>query len=314
MHAESAAATNDLSWRAPLLAWNRFWFEPRQGWHLGTTRIAIGCVALLQFASYWFWAPQWLSAQGWFDLETGRYFIGEGLPDMGSEYRWSWLYRWSSPAAVYAACGLGTLASAATLLGIGSRVAPALAWIAMMTLHHRAPWLATPSELLLAAGLFYLIVDTGRTQFSIRPARSDASSSPRTSVTLATRCIQVHFVLWLTLCIASMLQHDVWWNGTAVALLSERGQNWIGAIPRSSWFGQCMTLAMLALPVLALVCWSRPASQAVGFAAIVAYAIAVAVFAGDLLYALALLALATSLLPYSLKPTSGPNSAPPQTP
>ena len=207
MHAESAAATNDLAWRAPLLAWNRFWFEPRQGSHLGTTRIVIGCMALLHFASTWFWAPQWLSAQGWFDLETGRYFIGEGLPYMGSEYRWSWLYRWSSPAAVYAACGLGTLASAATLLGIGSRVAPASAWIAMMTLHHRAPWLATPSELLLAAGLFYLIIDTGRTQFSIRPARCDASSSPRASVTLATRCIQVHFVLWLTLCIASMLQH-----------------------------------------------------------------------------------------------------------
>ena len=288
-------------WLRPVLSlpasWDQFWFRAERPQRLGNTRMAIGAVALIQFLVYCVWVPDWLSGHGWFDTETGRFFIGEGLPDTGSEFRWSLLFRWPSPMVARSICILGAIASAATMAGIGSRLAPLLAWGCMMTIHHRAPWLTLPAEFLLSAGLLYLVIDTGRIGWSWRPARFDSEGLPRTSVRLATRCIQVHFLIWLACCFASMLQQDVWWNGSAISILSGQGHGLLGPIDRESWLGQAMTLAMLLLPAAAIACWSRIATYPFGFLAILAFASAVVLFAGDGLYALAMLAMSVSLLP-----------------
>lgn len=279
------------------IAWDAFWFTPEAASTIGTTRVAIACIAILQFMTYLFWVPEWLSGNGWFDLETGRFFIGEGLPDTGSQYRWSLLFRWTSPWVATGVCIVGLLASIATALGWCSRLAPLLAWACFMTIHHRAPWLTMPAEMLLASGMIYLVIDPGRLEWSFVPRLHDPDC--RVSVRIARRCIQVHLVLWLLFCTASMLQQSVWWNGSAISILAEQGHSVWNAIDRSGWFGQSVTLAMIAMPIVAVFCWTRTSTKPLGFLAILSFALGVALFAGDGCYALALLAMSTSLIPYS---------------
>jgi len=279
------------------VAWDAFWFTPEAASNIGITRVAIACVAILQFMTFLFWVPEWLSGDGWFDLETGRFFIGEGLPDTGSQYRWSLLFRWTTPWVATGVCIVGLLASIATALGWCARIAPLLAWACFMTIHHRAPWLTMPAEMLLAAGLIYLVIDPGRLAWSFVPRRHDPDR--RATVRLARRCIQVHLVLWLLLGTASMLQQNVWWNGSAISILAEQGHSIWKTIDRSGWFGQSVTLAMVALPIAAVFGWTHSSTKPLGFLAILCYAIGVILFAGDGCYALALLAMSTSLLPCS---------------
>jgi len=226
-------------------AWDRFWFTPRGTGSIARVRIAIGVLAAIQFLSFLTWVPQWLSGDGWYNLETGLYMIGDGIPDMGSQYRWSFLYRAVQPGAAMTVCILGLLASIATTCGMGSRWAPLLAWGCMLTIHQRAPWLSLPGEFLIAAGLLYCGIDTGRTAWSIKPGWEDGAC--RVSANVALRCIQVHFLMWLLFSITSMLQYAVWWNGTAVPLLTEQIANWFGPLDRTGGFGQFLTHAMVGL-------------------------------------------------------------------
>jgi hypothetical protein len=276
-------------------AWDRFWFSAISTRAVSTWRVAVAIVALLHFLSFLTWVPQWLAGDGWFDLETGRYLIGEGLPDTGSQYRWSPLFALTQPAAGYAVCIVGLLASVSLVLGIGSRITPAMCWLCLLTIHHRAPWLSTPGEILLAAGLFYLILDPGRTAWSIKPGFDDGSQ--RVSAQVALRCGQIHLLMWLLFSLLSMLQHPVWWNGSAVALMSEQVDGWLGAIPRTSYFGQALTLIILGLQIATLFLLTRQSTLSLGLLCLACFAFIVAIFAGDGMYAMTLLAMGVAFLP-----------------
>ncbi|MFN7629074.1 MAG: hypothetical protein ACK5PZ_19785, partial [Pirellula sp.] len=237
---------------------------------------------------------------GWFDLETGRYFIGDGLSETGSVYRWSLLFPFPSPWFAFFVVVVGGLASIATMLGIGGRLSPLLAWACLLTIHHRAPWLTTPAEMLLAAGLIYLVIDPGRLAWDWRPKRHDQQH--RVSANLAVRCIQVHSLVWLCFSIASMLQQQVWWNGSAVAMMSrQRGGFWgggyWGVIEGSSWFGQGATVAFLALQFVGLIALPKTSTAAIGYLAMVVLSGLIVVFDGDWMYALAILAMTSAWLP-----------------
>jgi hypothetical protein len=233
--------------------------------------------------------------------------IGDGLPDTGSQYRWSPLFRATQPMAALAVCIVGFVASIATCLGIGARFAPFVAWLSLMTIHQRAPWLSMPGELLIAAGLFYLIIDTGRTVWSAVPARDDGVS--RVTANLALRSVQVHFLLWLMFSMASMLQYNAWWNGTAVSLMSEQIQGLSGPIPRTSPWGQMLTHGMMFLQGVALLTLPRPTTVGIGVIAAILFALCVAIFAGDWMYALAILAMVVSFVPYHVSTVHGSASS-----
>jgi hypothetical protein len=202
--------------------WNEFWFSPVTLGTMDRVRQLFALAIAFQFVFYLFWVPQWLSGDGWLGSQAGRYLIGQGMPDTGSQYRWSILYWLTSPLAGQAVCVIGFLASVLMFLGIGHRGAPILAWVCMMMVHHRAPWLTMPSEVLMSAGLFYLAIEPGA---SLLLKRSHKESADRYSVlaNISLRCLQIHWVLWVGLSLASMLQQPVWWNGEAIGLLSEQG-------------------------------------------------------------------------------------------
>jgi hypothetical protein len=280
--------------------WNEFWFSPVTLGTMDRVRQLFGLTIAFQFVSYLFWVPQWLSGDGWLGSQAGRYLIGQGMPDTGSQYRWSILYWLTSPLAGQAVCVIGFLASVLMFLGIGHRSAPILAWACMMMVHHRAPWLTMPSELLMSAALFYLAIEPGA---SLLLKRSHKESADRCSVlaNIALRCLQIHWVLWVGLSLASMLQQPVWWNGEALGLLSEQGSGWFGKVSRSSELGQCIGLAFLMLHPLSLLCLCNRRFRSLGVLFTILLGMGYILLTGDLLLGLIAGAYALAFVPESIR-------------
>jgi len=280
--------------------WNEFWFSPVTLGTMDRVRQLFGLTIAFQFVSYLFWVPQWLSGDGWLGSQAGRYLIGQGMPDTGSQYRWSILYWLTSPLAGQAVCVIGFLASVLMFLGIGHRSAPILAWACMMMVHHRAPWLTMPSELLMSAALFYLAIEPGA---SLLLKRSHKESADRCSVlaNIALRCLQIHWVLWVGLSLASMLQQPVWWNGEALGLLSEQGSGWFGKVSRSSELGQCIGLAFLMLHPLSLLCLCNRRFRSLGVLFTILLGMGYILLTGDLLLGLVAGAYALAFVPESIR-------------
>jgi len=241
--------------------WNAFWFAPTDMSAILRVRQSFGILVALQFAWYLLWVPDWLSRDGWLDIDAGRYFIGAGMPGTGSQYRWSILYWLTSPSAAQLVCLLGLLASGLMLFGIGGRLAPLGAWTCMMMVHHRAPWLTMPSEVLASAGLLYLAIAPGLMSARSASARSasarSACENPSTTSVLANvalRCLQVHWLLWIGWSLASMLQQTSWWDGTAIGILSEQGNTWLGKLTRTGWTSQILGFLTILLHVASGFC------------------------------------------------------------
>lgn len=280
--------------------WNEFWFSPVTLGTMDRVRQLFGLTIAFQFVFYLFWVPQWLSGDGWLGSQAGRYLIGQGMPDTGSQYRWSILYWLTSPLAGQAVCVIGFLASVLMFLGIGHRGAPILAWVCMMMVHHRAPWLTMPSEVLMSAGLFYLALEPGA---SLLLNRSNKESADRYSVlaNIGLRCLQIHWLLWVGLSLASMLQQPVWWNGEAIGLLSEQGSGWFGKVSRSAELGQCIGLAFLILHPLSLVCLCNRRFRSLGVLFTILLGMGYILLTGDLLLGLIAGAYALAFVPESIR-------------
>jgi hypothetical protein len=170
----------------------------------------------------------------------------------------------------------------------------------MMMVHHRAPWLTMPSELLMSAALFYLAIEPGA---SLLRKRSHKESADRCSVlaNIALRCLQIHWVLWVGLSLASMLQQPVWWNGEALGLLSEQGSGWFGKVSRSSELGQCIGLAFLMLHPLSLVCLCNRRFRSLGVLFTILLGMGYILLTGDLLLGLIAGAYALAFVPESIR-------------
>jgi hypothetical protein len=170
----------------------------------------------------------------------------------------------------------------------------------MMMVHHRAPWLTMPSELLMSAALFYLAIEPGA---SLLLKRSHKESADRCSVlaNIALRCLQIHWILWVGLSLASMLQQPVWWNGEALGLLSEQGSGWFGKVSRSSELGQCIGLAFLMLHPLSLVCLCNRRFRSLGVLFTILLGMGYILLTGDLLLGLIAGAYALAFVPESIR-------------
>ncbi len=280
--------------------WNEFWFSPASVASMAWVRQLFALSIAFQFVSYFFWVPQWLSGDGWLGSQAGRYLIGQGMPDTGSQYRWSILYFLTSPLAGQAVCVIGFLASVLMFLGLGHRIAPILAWACMMMVHHLAPWLTMPSEILMSAGLFYLAIEPGG---SLLPNPSLKGSADRYSVlaNIALRCLQIHWILWVGLSFASMLQQPVWWTGEAIGLLSEQGSGWLGKITRDAGLGQCISLVFLMLHALSLVCLCNQRLRSLGVVFTILLGMGYIFLTGDLLLGLIAGAYAMAFVPESMR-------------
>ncbi|MFN5395024.1 MAG: hypothetical protein ACK5EO_14065 [Planctomycetota bacterium] len=278
-------------------AWTRFWFEPIDASCVNVVRQGVGVLVGLLFLWSWFWVPDWLSADGWLGIDAGRYFIGDGMPGTGSEYRWSLLYSLATPIVGRVICVLGLVAGVLMVLGIARRWAPIGAWACMMMIHHRAPWLTMPAEVLASAALLYLAIEPGTAMFrKQREAVRDEPSSVLAN--LALRCLQVHWILWAGFSLASMFQQTPWWDGTALSILSEQGSGWFGKMPRGGWFAQILGVLALLLQASSLLCLCNRSLRGLGILLTMVLGISHLLLAGDWSMGLVACCYGLAFLPY----------------
>jgi hypothetical protein len=248
MHRSEMPWTLDF-YRGLVQGWNAYWFTPRSSKINGWVRIALGMVMTVQFVLHFGWVPNWLTSDGWLDRSVGLYLIGDGMEGTGSDYRWSLLYGWGNAAVAWAICLVGLLSSLGMVVGIGGRWIVLCVWGCVMMIHQRAPWLTLPAETLQSAALLYLAIAPGVGMRlgtkGVKAANHENEQGKSVLANVGLRCLQVHWILWLFLSTANMLQQEAWWTGQAVGVLSEQGAGLLGLVPRESQWGQVYSLGIL---------------------------------------------------------------------
>ena len=283
-------------WKETVHWWNSVWFTPKSPELISTVRIACGLIATIHFGVLLINGSEWFGLHGWFNIDAGRFLIGDGVEGTGSVYRWSILY-WS-PQAVPIVAGVGLLASTAAMAGIGARVSPFLAWFCLSTFHHRSPLLTMVYEPLLVSILAYLIIDPGRLVWTIRPGFS--SGQARISVNIANQLIHCHLWIWIAFSLFSMLANPIWWNGEAGWLLIQQWHGWLRLSVDRQWLGQLLTHCVIASQGAILVCMMQNACCWLGRWMLYLFAFNVLLLLGDWMYASVLLTASLAVWPVPL--------------
>ncbi len=278
-----------------LMAWNDFWFAPRACRYLSFARMTISAIALVQLVVYAFRGPSWIGPGGWLNHEASTYLIGQGVAGTGSLYRWSILYVSESATAQMVIATLGGLACLAMLLGMGGRLAPLVAWIAMIQFQHRMPGLLLLHEPLLSSLLAYLIVDPGKCACWLRPGLYD--SQDRVSANVASRLIELHLMLWMVWSFSSMLGDAIWWNGQAVGLIGQRAPGWLAINQTDNWLGQLWTHLIVASQGVVLLSWFAPRGRSLRMVALAIFAASACLILGDGMYGALILAASLPSMP-----------------
>ncbi len=266
------------------------WFVPLSPKTISIIRIVCGLIAAIHFLLLLASGTTWLGPQGWLNMESGRFLIGESVPGTGSFYRWSILFWY--PEAIFWVAGAGLLASLAAIAGLGSRVSTFIVWLCLGTFHHRAPLLTPLHEPLLVAMFAYLTIDPGRNSWS-RPGLS--SGTDRISSNVATQLIIFHLWIWIAFSLASMLASPLWWNGEAGWLLLKQGRGWLHLAQGWEWLGQLLTHLTIATQIAVLCCMLRTDWHWLSRWLLYLFVLCMLLQLGDWLYASVLLAASLSL-------------------
>jgi hypothetical protein len=233
--------------------WNLFWFVPSGPATLSLVRPLVGLLAIWWHSTYTadlltFFGPQGLIQPALVEQWPGA---------SPGELTFSYFNLATSSGAVVALHWLGLAVLVLFTLGILTRLTTLAALAVVVSYIHRGPPLISEFEPVLAMVLFYLslgevfslfeqpysgwlaLVAGGACgeQFSIdsllleRAARrpdqpawemTAGRDGPLTSVTIATRLLQVHLAAIHALSAFAMLGNDAWWSGEAVWWLIAR--------------------------------------------------------------------------------------------
>jgi hypothetical protein len=258
--------------------------------------VAVGIVLVIQFAIYFAIAADWFGDLGILEASVGKYLVGDGIEGTGSQFRWSPLFAFSGQATMTALIGI--IASGLMTAGLGSRVSPAIAWIALASIHHRAPMIIALYEPLLSAVLAYLTIDPGRLVWKIQPGLS--SGEKRHSANISLRLIQVHFALWIVFGLCSMLAYPAWWNGEAGWGLITQKRGLLQMGEGGEWLGQAMTHFTVALQMCLLYCMASSNWRWLGRWILIAFVASMLMLSSDWMYAAVLLAVSVAIWPVTL--------------
>ena len=203
-------------WAADVLdGWNRFWFQPADPATLGLIRI---CAGAMLFYTHLVWG-----------LELSTFFGPQGwlAPDavhllQKDTYSWSYLWWCESPAALWTVHILALVVFAMLTVGLFSRVASILAFIAALAYVGRAPGALFGLDQINVLLAMYLAVGPCGDAFSLdRWLKARKAGSPLPircswSANLAIRLIQVHMCIIYLFAGTAKLTGPAWWDGTAL--------------------------------------------------------------------------------------------------
>jgi hypothetical protein len=232
--------------------WDRFWFTPTSVATLAVLRIAF---ALIMFAWAVAVAPDVLS-----------FFSSHGvLPEHpAAGVKWGLLALFGSDAAVVCVIALLLVSSVCLTLGFRTRIAAALAWIALMSLTRRDPFVFNSGDALLRNIALFIALAPAGEALSLdrrRAGRASFWTFPQRAP-WALRLVQVQISMVYLFTVWAKARGERWFGGTAVSE-SLRVDDLVrlplpDALTDSVLLANVLTFGTLAVELaLALFIWNR---------------------------------------------------------
>lgn len=194
-------------------AWNRFFHEPTPATTLGVYRILFGLMLLTYAALISSDLLIWYGDKGVLPLAESKFTPGgQGLNVL------HWLP--NTDGAVKAFFGLFVLAAFCVTIGFQTRLASIIAWVALVSFHHRNVMLLHSGDFFLRIVAFWMMfADSGRA-FSldrlIRIARGKETAEPRMVTPWPMRMIQLQVCMLYFDAFLWKIRGETWMNGLAI--------------------------------------------------------------------------------------------------
>ncbi len=199
--------------RAAARAWARFFHHPQPVEGLALFRILLGAVLLLDWALLAPDALVWLGERGVLSQATARRLLGGARLDVFAVLP-------AGDAWVLAVVAAAAAGATGLLLGYRTRWSAALAFVGLVSVHHRNPLILNSGDALLRALTFLLIWSPAGDALSLdrrRRRRAGAVEPPGPVLRppWAQRLVQIQVAV-VYLSTAWWKLHGVtWWDGTA---------------------------------------------------------------------------------------------------
>jgi hypothetical protein len=208
------------------VAWNRWWFVPRDVSSLAALRIAIGLVTLYWFATL---SPDLVFLFGEGGLLPSA--VVRQIVDSNDPAAFSYLHWLKTPAELWVARSLALAAALSFTLGLFTRATSVLTLIAFLATVHRGSMITGIVEPVLAFALFYLCLAPCDRRFSMDAWRGGGRGQKPPAVSLsaniATRLLQIHVAVVYWMMGITMLAgpQKSWWFGDAMWFLIARPES-----------------------------------------------------------------------------------------
>ncbi len=211
--------------------WNRFWFSPNDPATLSLVRILTGLMLLYTHLVWSLELEAFFGPNAWLNASavSAVYSTPEDLPDVWPKPSF-WWYVDQSPASLWAA-HLTCLAIFASLtLGLFTRIVSVLAFVAVVSYAHRAPFALFGLDQINAFLTLYLCLGPAGARYSLdawwasRRGKLASSVVATSGTTVAIRLMQVHLCLVYFVAGISKLLGDAWWEGHAMWMAFGNGQ------------------------------------------------------------------------------------------
>lgn len=168
---------------------------------------------------------------------------------------------------VWLVFGSALAAAGLTAVGLFTRVATALLFLATVALHHRNPYVLSSGDTMLRLMAFFLMLAPAGAAWSLDRAwrvrrGREPPGEPAPIPPTAFRLMQLQICLAYLVTGIWKAGGETWRDGTAVGLVLQCGQFARFPLPgwtESAWFSRAATWSTLAVELLApLLVWFRP--------------------------------------------------------
>jgi len=213
--------------RWSLSGWNRFWFSPEDPATLCLIRILAGSMLLYTHLVWSIGLEDFFLPTGWISPAAA----GSAQPD---PFAWSYFWWINTPGPLWSAHLAALLAFACLTLGLFTRVASVVSFLAAVSYVNRVPGAQFGLDQINGMLALYLMVGPCGACYSLDRWRAGPRGAaaepvpPSVSANLAVRLIQVHMCVIYFFAGLSKLQGETWWRGDAMwgAVANLEYQSW----------------------------------------------------------------------------------------
>lgn len=218
--------------QSTLTGWDRFWFSAVDPATLCLIRVLAGGMLLYTHLVWTIGLNDFFGPQSWLSRDAVRMY------QENSPYAWSYLWLANSPASLWIVHIAALVVFTCLTIGLFSRVASVLAYLAVVAYVNRAPGSLFGLDQINGLLAMYLMVGPSGARYSVdgllksRRQRSVGAIAPEVPLSvganIAIRLIQLHMCVIYFFAGISKLQGPAWWDGSALwgAVANLEYQSW----------------------------------------------------------------------------------------